>query len=327
MLIGTGMDRDAVTLTWNQTLDRRLVHRDALAEVLLTDAIRVGESSFEVAAQWPRSHRVYRPDATGRHDPMLVLETIRQTGLALSHIGFDVPFGHRSIMRDIGFEVQSDREPRVGQRATNVSISVECVDVRLHHGNLRTMTVILSLRSEGVSFATGTGTLTWMPAATFVALRARNRPESMTPAEASPTPLGGPAGGPAGTAGSAVGSAARAPSASRLRAADDALITLPDDAFPLRRLLVPLKHPVYFDHPLDHVPGLLLIDAVWQAAAQTLPEDYRLHGGHMECPAFTELSLDALISLGPTTEDVIGFEIRQRDKLTTTGELRIGRVG
>ena len=83
-------------LSWTRTVDRALVHRDAIAEVLLTDVIQLSETEFVIGAQWPRSHRVYRPDTDGRHDPMLILETVRQTGLALSHVGFGV--GPRSAV-------------------------------------------------------------------------------------------------------------------------------------------------------------------------------------------------------------------------------------
>lgn len=92
MLIQGMRKRGKTGLSWERTVDRALVHRDAIAEVLLTDIVQLDETSFEVAAQWSRSHRVYRPDRDGRHDPMLLLETVRQTGLALSHHGFGVPF-------------------------------------------------------------------------------------------------------------------------------------------------------------------------------------------------------------------------------------------
>ncbi|HEX2903255.1 MAG TPA: ScbA/BarX family gamma-butyrolactone biosynthesis protein [Jatrophihabitans sp.] len=304
MLIDAGMERRAVELDWSRTVDRRLVHRDALAEVLLTDLVRRGESSFEVAAQWPRSHRVYRPDADGRHDPMLILETVRQTGLALSHFGFGVDRDQYSIMRDIGFTLTPDCEPRTELAATNIAISVECVDIRMLSGSLRTMTVILDFRHGEKRFATGTGTLTWMSPATFRALRERHRTQL-----------------PDGPVTVAV------PSPSRWRSAADSLIAAPDPAFPRRRLLVPLDHPVYFDHPLDHVPGLLLIDAAWQAASQTLPAGYRLLGCHMECPSFTELAPDVLIDVRRSSPQAIEFEISQAEQVTTRGELRIGPVG
>ena len=174
MLIQGIQKRGRTELSWERTLDRALVHRDAIAEVLLTDIVQLDETSFEVAAQWSRSHRVYRPDHEGRHDPMLLLETVRQTGLALSHHGFGVPFDYKSVMHDVGFRVWPEAEPRAVQAATNVTIRVECENVVLRGDQLRSMTVVLAMSVDGVHFATGCGSLSWLPERTFAALRARN---------------------------------------------------------------------------------------------------------------------------------------------------------
>lgn len=287
-------------LSWSRTVDRRLVHRDALAEVLLTDVQRIDSTRFAVAAQWPRSHRVYRPDATGRPDPMLVLETVRQVGLAVSHLGFAVPADHQALMADIEFAFDTD--PGLGwpQHAVGVSIAVECVDIRSRHDLVNHLTVRLRCFVQGRRVATGSGTVNWLPAARYQALRRRTRPPRVV--RPSDQPL---------------------PAASRYRSGSDSLIAAPDADFPRRRLLVPLEHPVYFDHPLDHVPGLLLIDAAWQAASQLLDADRRLIGADLRCPWFTELFPIALISLRPTEPDQLAFAIEQSGRITSSGLLRL----
>lgn len=116
------------TLRWDHAIDRSLVHRDSIAEVLLTDLIRLDETQLLVAAQWPRSHRVYRPDRDGRHDPMLILESIRQTGLALSHYAFGVGFGEQSLMRDVSFVLDPRGEPgHCSRRPTWQSLSIAVI--------------------------------------------------------------------------------------------------------------------------------------------------------------------------------------------------------
>jgi 2-oxo-3-(phosphooxy)propyl 3-oxoalkanoate synthase len=298
--------RGRTELSWERTLDRALVHRDAIAEVLLTDIVQLDETSFEVAAQWSRSHRVYRPDHDGRHDPMLLLETVRQTGLALSHHGFGVPFDFKSVMHDVGFRVWPEAEPRAVQAATNVTIRVECENVVLRGDQLRSMTVVLAMSVDGVHFATGSGSLSWLPDRTFGALRARN---------------GGrlPANGAA--------PATASPLASKYRTDADALIAAEDPLPDRRRVLVPLGHPVYFDHPLDHVPGMVLIDAAWQAVAACRPATpLRLVECWMKCPAFTELFDDAWVLLEPITTGQIGFRIEQGGRTTAVGELRVASL-
>ncbi|MFJ5886091.1 ScbA/BarX family gamma-butyrolactone biosynthesis protein [Kitasatospora cineracea] len=91
-----------------------MVHRAAVAEVFLTDAVRVGEDRFLVAAQWPRDHALYHPDRAGVSDPMLFAETIRQTLVYLAHEFHGVPLSHRFIGGDMDFEITDPEALRVG---------------------------------------------------------------------------------------------------------------------------------------------------------------------------------------------------------------------
>jgi hypothetical protein len=306
LLIQDRRQRGKTALSWERTVDRALVHRDAIAEVLLTDIRRLDRTSFDVAAQWPRSHRVYRPDPDGRHDPMMLLETVRQTGLALSHYGFGVPFEYKAVMQDIGFQIWPEREPRAVHAVTNVTITVQCEDLSLRGDQLRGMTVVLAMSADGVHFATGRGTLNWVPERTFQALRARNGGRSAMAATMPP---------------------ALTPMASRYRSAADALVVAEDRTPEQRRMLIPVDHPVYFDHPLDHAPGMLLIDAAWQAASSALPAGLtRLVECSMKCPAFTELLGDTWIFLDPVTTEQIGFRIEQDGRTTATGNFQFAPV-
>lgn len=291
-------------LSWTRTIDRTLVHRDAIAEVLLTDLVQLSDTGFLVAAQWPRSHRVYRPDPDGRHDPMLILETVRQTGLALSHFGFGVEFDQQSVMRDVGFDLDPETEPRALQGATNLSIAVECRNIQRRGNGLRSMTVVLHFAADGAGFAVGTGTISWLSARTYSALRARSGAqvtvEVEIPNDNRPKPSG-----------------------SGYRSAADSLIAPVPTAGPIRELMIPLGHPVYFDHPLDHAPGMLLVDAAWQAAAAMHGEQARLVGCLMECPAFTELNLATSIELRSTAGDTTQFSVEQGGRETASGMFRI----
>ena len=291
------------TLHWNHTIDRALVHRDSIAEVLLTDLIRLDELELLVAAQWPRSHRVYRPDRSGRHDPMLILESIRQTGLAVSHFAFGVGFDQQSLMRDVGFVLDQRCEPRALRSATNLAITVSCRNLIMRAGRLRGMTLELSFAADELPFATGCGTVRWMPVQNYTALRARGgvvpdwdelRWSSVLPPR----------------------------SASAIRAAEDALLRCEPEPGDRRRLVVPLDHPVYFDHPLDHAPGMLIIDAAWQALAEQRGQDARLIGCTLECTTFTELGVDTDIVLRRVSDDTTEFVVQQSGHQTASGSLR-----
>ena len=291
------------TLRWDHTIDRKLVHRDSITEVLLTDVIRVGERELLVAAQWPRSHRVYRPDRYGRHDPMLILESIRQAGLATSHLAFDVGFDQQSVMRDVSFTLDQQTEPRGLLSATNLAITVRCEDLIMRAERLRGMTIELSFAADGLPFAAGRGTVRWMSATSYAALRARSGIrldwDQLRWSSSIPTRK-----------------------ASSIRAADDVLLVPQTRPGNRRRLVVPLDHPVYFDHPLDHAPGMLLIDAAWQAVVEQRGEGARLVGCTLDCSAFTELGLETDIALRQISPDTTEFAVWQQGRTTASGSLR-----
>jgi len=300
-------------LRWNSTIDRTLVHRNSVSEVLLTDIVPVTGTDFLVGAQWPRSHRVYRPDSDGRHDPMLVLETVRQVGLALSHSAFGVGTEQRSMMRDLEFRLDPRVEPRALGAATDVSVGVRCEDVTMRGAALKGMTVVLFLSAAGQPFATGTGTIRWLPSDSYARFRARSGlrddwrdrfPDAPGPDRTHSAPI-----------------AAQFPVLSAVE------VVAPGSRKAVRQLLVPVDHPVYFDHPLDHVPGMVLIDAAWQAVLAMRPGSRaRLLGCSMDCPAFTELdaTVDLEVELPALTGTAL-FEVRQHGKVTAAGTLRLSR--
>jgi 2-oxo-3-(phosphooxy)propyl 3-oxoalkanoate synthase len=292
------------TLHWDHAIDRALVHRDSIAEVLLTDLIRLDNTQLLVGAQWPRSHRVYRPDQYGRHDPMLILESVRQTGLAVSHFGFGVGFDQQSVMRDVSFILDPRIEPRGLLSATNLAITVECRDVIMRADRLRGMTVELSFASDGQPFATGRGTVRWMSAQSYAGLRARSD-SRLDWGELRCSGTIPP----------------RRPSA--IRAAEDVLLHPDTGSGNRRRLVVPLNHPVYFDHPLDHIPGMLIMDAAWQAVAEQRGDGARLIGCMLDCSAFTELGLETDIVLRPISGDTTEFVVEQQGRFTASGFVRV----
>ncbi len=292
-------------LRWDHTIDRNLVHRNAIAEVLLTDLLQTGEATFLIGAQWSRSHRVYRPDATGRHDPMLILESIRQSGLAVSHQAFGVGFDQQSLMRDVGFTLDPGTEPRGLLRSTNIAIAIECRDVTVRSGRLRGMTLHLRFAADDLQFATGHGTIRWISAPSYEALRDRtgHRRDWDQLRWASTLPPRRP---------------------STIRDAPDVLLAAEPGPGPRRRLVVPLEHPVYFDHALDHAPGMLLIDAAWQAVHEQRGDEARLVGCVLDCPAFTELGIDTDIELLARSDRTTDFAVLQAGQRTAFGYLRVG---
>ncbi|MEU6220980.1 ScbA/BarX family gamma-butyrolactone biosynthesis protein [Streptomyces sp. NPDC047022] len=240
------------------TVPREYVHRAAVSEVLLTGWEQAGPTGrhgtgptpaggdelpgFVVRAQWPRSHALFVPDY-GYQDPMLLIESVRQIGSLLAHAEFDVPFGHQFLMSDMSF----DAEPAVlvaDTVPTEVEMHTVCRDIVRRGRTLQEMRYDVTVLREGGARATATAAFRCMRPDVYRRLRG----ERPTTTDRTPPP-------------------ALDPSVVRCGSTRHVVLGAPE---PGRRnlweLRVDVAHPTYFDHPVDHIPGMVLIEAARQAA-------------------------------------------------------------
>jgi len=230
---------------FDRTVDRALVHRSAVSEVLLTDWRSVGELDFIVGAQWPRGHSFYPPVAERWYDPVLMAETIRQAGLLLAHGAFGVPLGTHFLMGDISFDV--DPEVLVcNGRPADLSLMVTCDEVRRRGSTIAGMRIHVHVLRDGRSLGTGNGVLSCASAAAYHRLRGDRR-EKARAAQHGRLPLPVPP-----------------PLVGRDRSADVVLAPTADPR--TWEVRSDLRHPVLFDHEVDHLPGMVLVEAMRQAA-------------------------------------------------------------
>ncbi|MEV7020218.1 ScbA/BarX family gamma-butyrolactone biosynthesis protein [Streptomyces sp. NPDC093991] len=229
------------------TVPKELVHRTAVAEVMLTDWGRVDDSHFTVAAQLPRRHGFFAT-IDGCHDPLLIAETIRQAGILLAHAEFGVPLGHQFLMWDLTVDMKREHM-LVEVTPASLDIMITCMDIKRRGSSLSGLHYEAVIRRDGRVAATGSATFTCTSPAVYRRLRA-GRIGDEAP---MPLPLTSP------TAPQDVG---------RVFTTDVVLSPVPEpDCWQLR---VDTRHPVLFDHPVDHVPGMVLLEAARQAAAAAL---------------------------------------------------------
>ncbi|MFE2972873.1 ScbA/BarX family gamma-butyrolactone biosynthesis protein [Streptomyces sp. NPDC059340] len=249
------------------TVPREYVHRAAVSEVLLTGWEAAAEPAgperpdeFAVSAQWPRSHSFFTQSG-GYQDPMLLIESVRQIGSLLAHAEFGVPFGHQFLMWDMFFSTSP--ELLVADAApTEVELRTVCRDIVRRGRVLGGMRYDVTVLREGRALATAGAAFSCTSPAVHRRLRAgrptttdrvvppaidpaavghsddrhvllaepKSRPESELKSELKPEP-----GSVSGTG----------------------------DRWELR---VDTAHPTFFDHPVDHIPGMVLLEAARQAA-------------------------------------------------------------
>ncbi|MGW2725396.1 ScbA/BarX family gamma-butyrolactone biosynthesis protein [Streptomyces sp. NPDC001492] len=231
------------------TVPREYVHRASVAEVFLTSCTRIDETHFALTGQWPRAHTYFNSSDGLRHDPLQIAETIRQAGLCLAHAELGVSLGQHFVLWDLSWTAAPEQ---LGIGATPTDFAVDAVIATEGRKNAVTVKrrLEVTIRRDGRTAATGTSRFTCLTPETYRRLRG----DALS---SSPGP--GPQEHPARMDPAEVG-----------RTLPSEVVLAPTDR-PHRWLLAPdTRHPVMFDHAGDHIPGMVLMEAVRQASCALL---------------------------------------------------------
>ncbi|MFF7136211.1 ScbA/BarX family gamma-butyrolactone biosynthesis protein [Streptomyces sp. NPDC008196] len=233
------------------TVPREFVHRAAVAEILLTGWTRVHTDGldvdrFTITAQWPRAHQLHVSPDRSAYEPLLIAETVRQCGALLAHAAYQVPLGHQFVLQELRVDTRPEHLA-VGAAPAEPVIDITVTEVRRRAGRPAALRYDADLRLGGERVATGHIAVTWTNESVYRRLRGGRTAD--VGALRLPRPLPPPL--PAAAVGRAL----------------SADVLLSPAGRPGRWLLrVDTAHPVFFDHPLDHIPGMLLLEAARQAA-------------------------------------------------------------
>ena len=237
---------------------RTLVHKRLPQNVLLTDLRASGGGHFVCSGRMPTDHQLFNEGTrTPREDILFYTEVGRQASVAVSHAFLDVSLedvfifeGSQATMTDAvwRFPLASPPPPVAIEIKVRETIRRKNAVSRVvadHH---------MTIGAEQVF--SGTGTWSIQPAALFKRLR-------RTSVEAGL--LGSP--DPVGTA-NAAGADPRAPFPGNVVISPAEYRQ--DGAEVTASLIVDRTHPFFFDHPCDHVPGMLLLEGCAQLALGAL---------------------------------------------------------
>ncbi|MEU1623906.1 ScbA/BarX family gamma-butyrolactone biosynthesis protein [Streptomyces sp. NPDC020096] len=227
---------------------KELVHRTSEREVLPTGWTRLDDSHFSVSARWPRDHRCFTA-VRGRHDALLVAETMRQATILLAHAELGVPFGYHFVMWSLEYTVNDVERLALDGPSDDVEAVVTCKEVQWCGNRLSSMRTEYVLWRSGRVLATGKARLT----CTSPQVYARLRGDRLAAAGVAVPLL--PAVPPRSVGRSGIGDVALAP--------------VPQER--TWQLRVDTSHPAHFHRPNDHVPGMLLLEAARQAAYAAAP--------------------------------------------------------
>ncbi|MFC1431095.1 ScbA/BarX family gamma-butyrolactone biosynthesis protein [Streptacidiphilus sp. N1-3] len=294
--IGTAEPQLTDGISFAESVPRESVHKVDPSEVLLTDAQRRGADRFEVGARWPARHRLYGT-RSGAADPMLVAETLRQLAIHISHRFYDVPTTHVFLLCGLDLDLDPAAGPLPAAGALGclpVTVDVTCTP-GARSG--RRMSMVLEAELLVAGQRVGHGSMRWeaLDPRAYAAVRRRGGGGSGGG--------GGDGGGDvtggdvtSGTRGEPAQVDVEARAVGRRDRGDVLLATLPDGQG--WEVVVDFGHPTYFDHPSDHLPGMVLLEAMRQAGqlawARTLSEDRYAAPAPVPVPRGQELPDPAL---------------------------------
>ncbi|AJE44491.1 ScbA/BarX family gamma-butyrolactone biosynthesis protein [Streptomyces nodosus] len=262
---------------------REYVHKSVQSEVLLTGWSPAGPDRHRVTARWPLTHPFYGP-VGGFHDPMLVAESVRQCVPLLSHAAYDVPFGHRQVWSRFRYKIDP-AALAVSNTPAEVEMRITCPEVIRRAGRLVSVDMRIDLSLDDRPLGTASTRFANLSPALYPRLRGPYA--DIAEAYRRALPLAPPT--------------APAPVA-RTEFTD--VVLSPTNSPALHQLRVDLTHPALFDHPVDHAPGMLLLEAARQAThAHTHPQPLITTAIQAEFTHYVELDAPCWIHTEPSSKE------------------------
>jgi hypothetical protein len=284
-------------LTYTSTVPRTLVHKQAIEQVFLTDSAQGGEDEFLVAAQLPRTHLFFNePNACASYDLMLLTELKRQGTVAVGHRYLEIPYGYRFVWRWL--DIALDADAHIGDACSHFVLEQTVSDREYRDGALASWRAdsVMFLDGERIGHANATAAV--MPDPVYQRIRGKIR-DRKSIADAKPLDPIPP------TEPSKVG---------RINPRN-VVIASPEETGDGRlcaEMVLDLSHPCFFDHELDHVPGMLLLETLRQTGLAAVGRQHGFEASELYMTACEadfidfgelELQLTSSAKVGPVEQD------------------------
>jgi hypothetical protein len=235
-------------MLFQQLVPPRLVRRVCSPDVFVTDLRVTDFNTFQVGVRWPAAHGFYGPITHRSHDPLLFLESLRQAGLLIAHVAFDIPAEFKFITHEKEFDISPAGLRTNDDRPVDLVITVTAHDIRRRGKGFAGMRFEFVCFRDGVQVGTAAYRWSCVSAAGYARLRGVHR-DAVPALDDGCVPV-------------------RPELVGRRESIDVMLATVPGS--PGWLLRIDPDHPVVYDHPIDHVPGNGAIEVARQAALLVL---------------------------------------------------------
>lgn len=255
----------------------------------------LSHNSFEVVARWADAHNPGDVAPADEANLMLPVEILRQCVIMLAHEAYNVPLSAAFAMKDISVDFRNFDTHTIHGKAISVRLTFSIR--RGAEGRVTGMTVEVRFYCAGRRIGSGTGTVLILSHETYQQVRneAPTREFISKAKRTSPGRVG------------------------RSRSED---VLLGEDE---RTLVVDTRHQGFYDHPVDHIPGMVILEAAWQMMTATI--DCRCSNFtavYCQFLAYAELGKEVHMEAIPITEDSSRIVLRQRDRTIAVVEFAIG---
>lgn len=288
-------------LSFSHHMPPGAVHKASATEVFLTDALRLEEDRFAVAARWHRDRFLHHDGASGQVDPLLLVETVRQALIHVTHRFYGMPQGHPFVLNTLEFDLlEGGTAIRRGGQIP-VVLDITCARAAK---TPRRLGMVLDAVASVDGARIGRVRMHWEVLDARLYALARNRTRER--AQARPT--------------GALPRGLRRLDPRETGYAHDEHVLLartPDAAPGAFWLDMVLGHAVLFDHPCDHVPGMVLLEAFRQAVsavnAPQRPTLTRISAafktfGETDAPVSVTVQPASARTAGPSTAEITAVQ-------------------
>lgn len=242
-------------LSYDQLVSGQLVHRRHLSDVLVTGAADIGPDQFEVGVQWPVNHILLGRGAGA--DAALVAESVRQASAYIAHTRYDVPFDRQFLLSRLSADIDPGQAPATA--AAGLVVRIDFEPVRRPDSSLGSFVSRAQVICDDLELATGAAYSRLVPLATYARTRSAARAAAVARAEEVVAAGGASAAEPL-----------KIP-ASRVGVLHEGLVVVGESGTrDVYEIVVDPTNQTFFDHDVDHVPGMVLLEAGRQAVRASL---------------------------------------------------------
>lgn len=222
-------------------IPKEYVHLGRSDMVFLTDWRRSEEGEFSLSARWPA------PAEGLPYDPRVLTQTIRQSGLVIAHAAYGVPLSDQTLLHYFDFTVAPGF--RVApQGPCDLTVEVSVTEPKKRGRTVSSLGMDVRVLQGGTMAARADSEFGWISPRAYRRLRGEHLTVDWN-AWTVPAPVG--------------------PRTVARHTPADVVLTAGDH--PLHwQLRNDVDNVVLYDHPVDHVPGLVLMEAAQQAAHAAL---------------------------------------------------------